>query len=372
MRLLARRNDIIWVNYRGTRRPKATTADLRAAVTTLGHVRRGAQRVAPGLVTVTPFVLPGVAHPLLQKINGALLTAQVRRVVRRVRSNTRRPIQLWTFAPDVACLAGTLGEERLIYYCVDEYTEFQGFDGPAIARAEQALIDRADTVITTSAALFAAKRPRHPNVHLVRHGVDANHFRRALEPDLTLPADLAAIPSPRLGFFGWIHHWIDCRLIGAVARLRPDYSFVLIGTDDSGDATLRDLPNVYLMGQRPYAALPAYCRGFDAALLPFACTRMTRNVNPIKLREYLAAGLPVVSTPLPEAVAYQPDVLLAREPDAFARACDEAIARSTPTQRRARSRRVAGETWEAVVERLACIIEGIEPAAARPAMAVAS
>jgi glycosyltransferase involved in cell wall biosynthesis len=241
-----------------------------------------------------------------------------------------------------------------------------------VQAAERRLIERADVVITTSAALYESKRRLHPNTHLVRHGVDVAHFARALDDGLPEPADLAGIRRPILGFFGLIHHWIDCDLIVRVARQRPNLSFVLIGSNRSGHPGLTETPNIHLLGRREYARLPAYCKAFDAALLPFVCNRMTLNINPIKLREYLAAGLPVVSTPLPEAARYQPHVQIARDPDDFARACDAAITHSSPKERRQRARCVADETWEAVVEKLSRLVTDPSgrPAACAPAAAL--
>jgi len=371
MKRLAAANDVVWVNYRGTRRPRATAADFRTVFSTLGRVAQGVQRIDRRMVQLTPLVLPGATNPLALAANRRLLAAQIRRAIRRVQRGRRRPVQVWTFAPDVWFLAGALNEDRLVYYCVDEYTEFEDFDRPSIRTAERRLIERADVVITTSGPLYESKRRLHGNTHLVRHGVDVDHFAQALDADLAVPVELADLRRPVLGFFGLIHYWIDCALLAAVARLRPAYSFVLIGDDQQSHAVLRAQPNVRLLGRRPYADLPAYCKAFDAGLLPFTSSRMTRNVNPIKMREYLAAGLPVVSTPLPEAERYRPHITIADDAESFAQACDEAIARSSPAEREARSRTVAGETWEAVVERLSRIVGGTSARQRTPMSALA-
>ena len=300
------------------------------------------------------LVAPGAKRAWLRSLNERIVVAQIRRVLATL---PPAPVQVWTFAPDVAFLAGRFGEQRLIYYCVDEYAGFEDFDGQAIATAERHLIDRADVVVTTSDALHRSKSRLHPNVHLVRHGVDVEHFGAAVERDLPLPADLKDIPRPIFGFFGLIHHWFDVELLASVARGRSADSFVLLGDCPADVTSLRELPNVHLLGRKPYGELPAYCRAFDAALLPFRINDMTRNINPIKLREYLAAGLPVISTPLPEALPYQPDVLIADDAEPFARQCGLALTRSDPPARRRRSRRVAGESWDNVVQRLAEIVQ---------------
>lgn len=369
MKQLSRHNRIIWVNYRGTRRPRVSVADLGAAIHTVGAALTGVQRISASMVQVTPLVIPGTGNGVWQAVNHRLLVAQIRRVLAEL---PPAPVQLWTFAPDVHFLAGKFGEQCLIYYCVDEYSAFEDFDGEAVRVAERRLIERSDLVITTSAALQESKEALHPRTHLVRHGVDAAHFARAVDRGLARPADLAGIPAPVYGFFGLIDHWFDVELISAAAQARPRASFVLLGDRRADTVSLEALPNVHLLGRRDYGQLPAYCAAFDAALLPFRINAMTRNINPIKLREYLAAGLPVVSTPLPEAVRYAPDVLVAENCESFCRQCDRALTLTELAARRRRSARVAGESWEAVVERLCDLVMSVCAADEGPALAASA
>ncbi len=353
MKALARANNVIWVNYRGSRRPRASFRDATAAVSTLIAALIGPRRVNDALIQLTPFVIPGAWSPLLRALNQKLLAAQIRRALRRM---PERPVQLWTFAPDVSFLAGEFDEECLVYYCVDDFASFEEHDGRAIRAAEMRLLSRADVVITTSQRLLDSRRAGNGNTHLVRHGVEFGHFARAAEGNLPIPDDLRAMPGPIFGFFGLMHHWFNTELLAWVAHTRPDASFVLIGDVQTDVSALRGLANVHFLGRRPYDQLPAYCAAFDAALLPFRVNGMTRNINPIKLREYLAAGLPVVSTQLPEAAIYQPDVLIADDAVSFSHLCDQAANMSSPDARRRRSARLAGESWNAVVERLTGIV----------------
>ena len=363
MKVLARRNRIVWVNYRGSRRLQASVADATAVIATLRAALGGARRVSDSIVQLTPLVIPGVRRRGLRALSEHLLVAQIRRVLAKL---PPAPVQLWTFAPDVHFLAGRFGEECLLYYCVDDYTAFEDFDGQAIRIAEDRLLERADVVVTTSAALYASKRGPARRGFLVRHGVDVGHFAAAVDRDLAPPPELADLPRPIFGFFGLIHHWFDLELLAGVARARPGYSFVLLGDCPADAGVLQALPNVHLLGRRDYRELPAYCSTFDAALMPFRINEMTRNINPIKLREYLAAGLPVVSTPLPETLAYRPDVFLATDCDSFCRQCDLALAAGCVASRRRRSARVAGESWESVVERLGRIVAAVTARGDRP------
>ena len=361
MRILSRCNKIVWVNHHGSRKPAPSASDIGTALNRLGEVARGVRRVNDSMVQVTPLVIPGATTAPARWLNRRLLTAQIKRAIRAVSPGHQLPVQVWTFAPDVAYLVGAFDEECFVYYCVDEFSSFAGFDRTSIVRVEAELLDKADVVITTSQAILETKRQRRPDAQLVRHGVAFDHFATAWRNAPPLPEDIRSIPKPMFGFFGLIHHWIDVDLIAAVARSRPQYQFVLIGETKVDVRALQALPNVHLLGRRDHQTLPAYCRAFSAGLLPFTCTEMTRNVNPIKMWEYLAAGLPIVSTALPEVQRQGWPVRIADSAEAFAVACDEIIAEQATLDRPAIAETVAHLDWEKKVAALCEIVERPRP-----------
>ena len=226
MRLLSQRNHVVWVNYHGSRRPRMSGADIGAAAAKLRQVVQGPRRVSDSITVVTPLVVPLPGSRAVAAVNRRLLTRQIRGVLRGL---PRRPVQLWSFAPDVDYLCGRFEEECVVYYCVDEFSEFAGYDRDAILAAERRLAAKADLVVTTSQALYDAKRHLNDRVELVPHGVDYDHFARATSPDVEIPADIADLPRPILGFWGLIQDWIDIDLLRDVATARPDWSIVLIG-----------------------------------------------------------------------------------------------------------------------------------------------
>lgn len=350
MRILARENEVLWVNYHGTRRPRVSATDVRAAWSAMKRFVLGPQRVAPSIVQITPLVFPGAASRVLRGWHQRAVVHQIRSAIESLDPERRRPLQIWSFAPDVPFLCGAFGEECYVYYCVDEYREFEGVDQVRIAETEDETLARADLVVTTSQALYETKRRTRPDAVLVPHGVDYDHFAGAWRRPPERPGDLAAIPRPILGFFGMIHHWIDAALLAEVARIRPHYSFVLLGERCVPTPQWDPQPNVYTLGRRSYESLPAYCAAFDAAVMPFIRSRMTRNINPIKMYEYLAAGLPVVSTSLPEAERFRGPIRFGDTPERFAAACDEAL--DDPEPRRTISSTVRDHTWSSRVERL--------------------
>ncbi|MBK8269452.1 MAG: glycosyltransferase [Planctomycetes bacterium] len=354
MRILSERNHVIWVNYHASRRPSANMADAGAIIGKLRQVVQGPIRVSDHMTVITPMVVPLPGNSAAMAINRRLLTRQIRSVLRDLPD---RPVQLWSFSPDVDYLCGTFDEECVIYYCVDEFSAFTGYDREAVLASEKRLCDRADLVVTTSQSLLHVKEPHCRHAALVTHGVDFDHFAGgSIAP---IPADMTQIRNPVLGFWGLIQDWFDVQLVADVAKARPEWSLVLIGDIATDVSRLRSLGNMHLLGRRPYGELPAYARAFDVGLIPFRVNDLTRAVNPIKLREYLSAGLPVVSTPMPEVERYRGLVEIANGAEEFIGACERALALRGAEEAAKRMTAMRTETWRSKVEDLSRLVTSI-------------
>jgi glycosyltransferase involved in cell wall biosynthesis len=214
------------------------------------------------------------------------------------------------------------------------------------------MCERADLVFTTSHALWQRKRLLNPETHLALHGVDWAHFATALASDLAPAPELSDLTSPVLGFFGLVHDWIDLALLEYIAAQRPTWTLVIIGKVAVDVTRLRRFANIRWLGRRAYDELPRYCKGFSLGLIPFVVNELTRNVNPIKLREYASAGLPVVSTRLPECERYPSWCRVADDPAQFLAACEAALAEDSAALRRQRSQQMRAESWESKVRQL--------------------
>lgn len=358
MHLLAERNTVLWVNYHASRVPTASASDLKYMAKKLGQVFAGLKSPRPNLHVLTPLVIPLPCSTWAQRFNRMLLVSQIRRALGKVRSG---PLQLWSFTPDIPYLLGKFGEAKVVYYCVDDHSQFTGYDRQQVLRDEEELCRRADLVVTTSKALQETKSPWNRNTVLVPHGVDYDHFSRAVTEDLPAPADIENIPHPRLGFFGLIRDWVDLDLLAEVARFQPDWHIILIG-DSTVDLTpYAGVQNMHFLGRKPYSELPAYCRQFDVGLIPFKLNDLTRAVNPIKLREYFAAGLPVVSTPLPEVTAYEHLAQVADSPQEFVRSVASGLNGRASISRGARARAVIDETWPAKLTQISASLAAVAP-----------
>ena len=263
----------------------------------------GGEATALELVEVSPFLtvarvkLPSGADP------ATVLHEQKKMLDVLLEERRLRPVLLWYYTPMAHAFTAHLRAEMVVYDCMDELSAFAG--APAELQAEEdKLFSRADLVFTGGYSLYEAKRGRHPSVHAFPSSIDAAHFRQARQP-LPIPLDQAAIPGPRLGYCGVIDERLDRDLLASLADARPDWQIVMVGPVVK--VLPADLPrraNIHYLGMKRYEELPAYLSGWDVALMPFAINEATRFISPTKTPEYLAAGLPVVTTPIADVVRH--------------------------------------------------------------------
>lgn len=311
------------------------------------------RQVRPGLWVWSPLVLPGAQGALTLRINRLILMLGLG-LWRRLLG--LRADWLWTYNPMTLAVIEPRPWGRLIYHCVDAIHAQPGMPAAAIEQWERRLCRRSDALFVTSPDLQRRLAPLNPLTRFYPNVADGVHFARALDSALPLPADLAAIPAPRLGFVGAISAYkLDLVLLEQLARAHPGWSLVLIGPVGEGDpdtdvTALAALANVHLLGPRPYAVLPAYLKGFDLGLLPLSFNAYTQAMFPMKFFEYLAAGLPVVASAI-EALKPFADLALLREPtpEAFATAIMEALAGDGPS-RQQRLAGAAAHTYQARTE----------------------
>jgi glycosyltransferase involved in cell wall biosynthesis len=208
---------------------------------------------------------------------------------------------LWYYTPMAVPFTYHLGASAIVYDCMDELSAFKGAH-PQLQTHEAHLFRRADLVFTGGRSLYEAKQHQHKNVHAFPSSIDVAHFAQA-RTAVEEPVDQASIPHPRLGFYGVIDERMDLALLEGIAQARPDWHLVIIGPVVKIDPeTLPCYPNIHYLGGKSYQELPSYLAGWDVALLPFARNESTRFISPTKTPEYLAAGKPVVSTPIRDVV----------------------------------------------------------------------
>jgi UDP-galactopyranose mutase len=304
------------------------------------------QETESGVIVAVPQLPSGLD---LEERNAAL-----RRLVDRLLADydVYRPV-LWYYTPMARAFSAHIAAARIVYDCMDELSAFRGAP-PELIAEERRLLEDADLVFTGGPSLFEAKRGRHNHVYCFPSAVDVHHFQAARRIT-SAPADQAPIPQPRIGFAGVIDERFDIGLLHAVAERRPSWEFVLLGPVVKIDeSTLPRERNIHYLGQKSYAALPKYMSGWRAAIMPFALNEATRYISPTKTPEYLAAGLPVVSTPITDVVKVYGDtglVHIAATADQFVNALEKALEPSDSRQRLLKVDQVLSRTsWDRTAE----------------------
>jgi glycosyltransferase involved in cell wall biosynthesis len=233
----------------------------------------------------------------------------------------------WFYTPMMLGWKDGLEPIVTVYDCMDELSLFKNAP-PQLIECERKLFEKADLVFTGGQSLYEAKREKHRAVHAFPSSIDAKHFERALDIDED-PSDQRSIPRPRIGFCGVIDERTDIDLLAEIARLRPDWQYIMLGPVVKIDeAELPRRQNIHYLGAKNYKDLPAYIGGWDVAMMPFAMNDSTRFISPTKTPEYLAAGRPVVSTPIRDVVRPYGDkglVHIASTPQEFVNAIETAM-----------------------------------------------
>jgi UDP-galactopyranose mutase len=328
-------------------------------VTALGAPWLEVMYVDQHITVLRPQLPAELDEPAQSEVQRDLLHSWLRgqRIVPRV---------VWYYTPMALPLGAAINAELRVYDCMDELANFHGAP-EALRLRERQLFAHVDVVFTGGWSLFEAKTRLHPNVHAVPSSVDAEHFRTAR----VLPADpptLADIPHPRLGYCGVLDERLDLALIATIADARPDWHQVFVGPMCKIDApSFPQRPNIHRLGAQPYRELPSLLAGFDVGLLPFALNAATAFISPTKTPEYLAAGLPVVSTPIRDVVRQWGSDGLVRIAETAPEFCT-AVAASLADDRSVHRRRVdnalATHSWDATWARMEGVVRG---AAARAA-----
>jgi len=248
-------------------------------------------------------------------------------------------------------MLGKFDTAAVVYDCMDELANFR-FAPPDLPAREATLLGAADLVFTGGYQLFTRKQRHHRNVHLYGCGVDLAHYGKARDPETQIPADIASLPRPILGYFGVVDERLDYGLIESLARAFDSGSVVMIGPYAKVDpATLPMRPNLHWLGQRKYADLPAYTKGFDVCLMPFALNDATENINPTKTLEYMAAGKPVISTAVADVVRhFAPIVQVGDSHAEFIALATQACSQPDAELIARGIKRAGGATWDAIVE----------------------
>jgi glycosyltransferase involved in cell wall biosynthesis len=247
------------------------------------------------LYVVTPHIRSGLSEQ-------EVLVRQQKFITNLITNMKINRFFSWYYTPMALPFTDHLNPELVIYDCMDELSAFK-FAPPQLTQLEKDLFRKADVVFTGGHSIYESKKNQHHNIHPFPSSIDKHHFgsARSFKND---PEDQKDIPHPRFGFFGVVDERFDIELLDNVARERPDWHFIILGPIVKIDpATLPHYANVHYLGGKKYEELPAYISGWDIATIPFAMNESTRFISPTKTPEYLAAGKPVISTPIKDVAS---------------------------------------------------------------------
>jgi glycosyltransferase involved in cell wall biosynthesis len=351
---LSERTRVLYVESPGLRAPKANGRDVKKLCRKLLSAVRRPRRVGTRLWQMSVPQIPFRRLPLVRRVNVALGRLLVRRALNRL--GFARTVS-WFAVPHPGYLAHAFDEAAVVYYCIDDYAALPDVDARAVTEMDTHLTRRADQVFVASAPMLRAKRPVRPSTVLVPHGVDAALFRTASDPELPVAPGARDLGRPVIGFYGLIEEWIDLDLVADIAERRPRWTFLLIGRLAVDPGRLKALPNVVFAGPQPYRSLPNWAKAFDVAIIPYRLTRQVVHSAPLKLREYLATGKPIVAVPAPEIERFSGLVRVAQGPEHFLREIEDALANDCDADRARRMDATATMTWEARVSEVVDIVE---------------
>ncbi|PLX88214.1 MAG: hypothetical protein C0618_04750 [Desulfuromonas sp.] len=345
-KIIAQSYPVLWVNTVGLRTPRPTRGDLRKAVTKVKKMfaaesaATSLQEYDGNLDVLQPVMLPFAGNRAVQAFNRQQVVSAVKKKM-RVREQSA-PIMVIT-APNAHDYIGHCGESRCVYYSVDDFSEWPGLDKDLVARMETELIRKADRYVATSQLLIDRIAAQGGSALLLTHGVDVDFFAQMSSEEHPL---LKQIPHPRVGYFGLFDDRSDCDLLAEVAARLPDVSFVVTGEVQGRSARLEALDNFYFTGPVPYRQLPAVAEGFSVCMLPYKINRLTDAIQPLKIKEYLATGKPVISTPLKETLKLSDYLENAATAEQWQQTIRSALKGVPEQQRAARQAFLSSESWQ--------------------------
>ena len=345
MRRFARIGTTVYINSIVMQKPNPQQGKkfLQKIIRKTKSMTKGLQKSDTGFWVYTAFSLPVHHIAWLRPINQTLLQLQLKYLQHRLA--IRNPI-VWVACPAACKVALKMKKTKLAYQRTDRFEEFPNVGSDIIKDYDRELKTSADLTIFVSKMLFDAESAQCKKAIYLDHGVDFDLFSSA-ENNNDIPDEMRNIKKPIVGFFGGIDdHTSDIGFVEKVVDLLPQMSFVFIGQASSDCSNLMSKQNVRMLGKKPYEQIPHYGKCFNVAIMPWRQNRWIEACNPIKLKEYLALGKPIVSTPFAELQKYRDEVYEAKTPQEFAQCIEKALAEDSPTKIAARRQKVRHASWE--------------------------
>lgn len=353
---------VIWVNSIGLRRPRVSLKDFRRIFVKLRGMFQKMPKVKPKLKQeggrpieiINPMALPFFGSSFARWLNKILLSSQVRKALKK---NDKRHCILWLSLPTCADLIGKCRDVATIYYAGDDFSALAGVDHKPVMKMEENLAHEADAIVVPGQVL--AKKFDPGKTFIVPHGCDFDLFSTRVEP-----ARDVNWSSPTAGFYGSLDRWLDQKLLCHLADSNPGWQFLLIGPVKTDIQQLTERQNIYCLGPREHSKLPSYSQNWDLSLLPFKDDAQIRACNPLKLKEYLAAGRPIAATRFDAAEAYRDIIHICDDPEDFMKVMN-LVLKSGYNRKNTLRKRVKSDDWKCRAVEIMVLIDALQNEALR-------
>jgi glycosyltransferase involved in cell wall biosynthesis len=357
-RQLAPSNRILWVGSVSIRSPKLQMYDIQRIIgrvvdlLSARHLQSNEEILA---AKVHPFVIPFYDIPGVRQVNDVMLRYVLRKKMKELGF---RDVIAFPSTPLVVDIIGTLGESSSHYFCLDDYTQFDGAYR-CVGRLEEKILEKVDSCFAVSDQLMQTRKAKSGENHYLPNGVDIDLFSQSERP---LPEELKSVKKPIAGFFGQIGSYVDIDLIVQCAKTYPQVSFVVIGRPHVNVSVFAEASNIIFLGKIPYEKIPYYAHTFDIALNPRVVNKLSLAMSPLKLLEYLSIGMPIVSTDLPAVRKFKNLVNIAETREHFIELIGTALQDTSEEKREARRKIAQQYSWKSIVQGVTEIIERIDMA----------
>ena len=310
-KLISQNHEVVWFNSVGMRTPKVNLKDSARVVRKLMMMLKKKQSSTPNMAVKNPLLLPWHNSALVCKFNRM-------QVAKNIDTSSDEPIIYWLSVPTAINMIHLRPQDKLVYYCGDDFNHLAGVDAELIQSSEKKLIHKADTIYVASKSLLN-QMPAH-KTQILEHGVDLTLFTQAQKKHEQLNGHENII-----GFYGSLSSWLDYELLIKLAKSRPNYTLVLVGKRHLDIQALLAMPNVIHVNEVAHHELAKFSKHWHVSILPFVDNAQIRACNPLKLKEYLAVGTPIVSTRYPAVEAYSDVVFIAQDHQGFIDRVDHAL-----------------------------------------------
>lgn len=306
-RLAERGHRVLYVESLGLRQFTTSIRDLKRIYRRTKRSLLWGRNLRPNIWVWSPLVIPLHSYSIVRKLNWWILSACIRYFTKTLQF--KNPI-LWSYNPTIAPISKNINFTKHVYHCVDELREAPGMPVELLELEEHRYCEQVDMIITTSPTLYQNRKQWNPRTYYLPNPCDFEHFNQ-VTGDIRMASPLEEIPEPRIGFVGALSHYkVDAELIKQITKQHPDWHVVLLGQVGEGEPHARfdellSFPNIHFLGPKPYDELPHYLKGFNVAMLPCPINGYTQSMFPLKFFEYLAAGIPVVTTALASLEGYK-------------------------------------------------------------------